>query len=59
MDSFHGAPEIYGIEILQKDIFHFSIPFYGKIDVRWWQLETLALGGWIILFALLVWIKIR
>ncbi|MFQ5977023.1 MAG: hypothetical protein ACE5OZ_02685 [Candidatus Heimdallarchaeota archaeon] len=56
---FMGILKMNGIEILQKDIFSFSVPLYGNLKMRWWQIETLALGGWIILFTLLVWIKIR
>lgn len=56
---FIGILKMNGIEILQFEIFHYPLPIFGEIGLRWWEIEIIALIGWVFLFSLLVWIKLR
>jgi hypothetical protein len=56
---FIAILKMNGIEILQFEVFHYQLPILGKIGLSWWQIEIIALIGWISFLSLLIWIKLR
>ncbi|MHA2370231.1 MAG: hypothetical protein ACXADX_15560 [Candidatus Hodarchaeales archaeon] len=56
---FMALLKMNGIEIAQSEIFHWQLPLYGKIGVRWWQIETITLVGWTLLLLGFIWLKSR